>query len=102
MKQTYVHQLVASMELKIKHIYKNALMLTLIKLPWNVLVAAVTFLFMYLVYYFALTSPAACIAFFLAIYFSIVSFTQIFMTNNILSKYVIEPSLAEGNEVAES
>ncbi len=95
MMQFYVYQLVASMELKTKHIYKNALVLTLIKLPWNVLVAAVTFAFMYILYYLTFKITSIAVILILAIYFAIVTFTQIFMTNNIINKYVIEPSLAE-------
>ena len=98
MMQPYVHQLVASMELKVKHIYKNALVLTLIKLPWNVLVAAVTYAFIYLTYYSAIKIPALFIFVILGLYFAIVSFTQIFMTNNIMNKYVIEPGIERERE----
>ena len=91
MMQMYVYQLVASVQLKVRHIYKNALALTIIKLPWNIVVLGMTFVLMYLMYYLALTIPIVCVVLVIALYFVLVSFTQIFMTNNVMNKYVIEP-----------
>lgn len=91
MMQMYVYQLVASVELKIKHIYKNALALTIIKLPWNILVLVVTIVFMYLMYYLSVSIPVVSAIVILSIYFVIVRFTQMFMINNVVNKYIIEP-----------
>lgn len=93
MMQMYVYQLVARVELKVKHIYKNALALTIIKLPWNLFVLAVTIGFMYLMYYLSLTIPIISTLVILAIYFVIISFTQMFMINNVMNKYIIEPGM---------
>ncbi len=93
MMQMYVYQLMSSVELKVKYIYKNALALTIIKLPWNILVMALTLLIMFLVYSIAMRVHLICVLFILALYFVLISFTQIFMTNNVMKKYVIEPSL---------
>lgn len=93
MMQMYVYQLVASVELKVKYIYKNALALAIIKLPWNILVLGVTLLFMYLIYYLSLTIPIVSAILILAIYFVIVRFTQLFMVNNVMNKYIIEPGI---------
>ena len=89
--QLYIYQLVASVELSVKYIYKNALALTIIKLPWNLLVMIVTGILMYGMYYVALTIPILCVALLIVIYFVLMSFTQIFMTNNALKKCIIEP-----------
>lgn len=91
--QMYVCQLVASVELTIKQIYKNALSLVIIKLPWNFIVLSITFLLMCMMYYFALSIPILCVGFVLALYFTLAKFTQIFMTNNIVNKYIIEPGM---------
>ncbi len=98
MMQMYVHQLVSSVKLKVKHIYINALALTVVKLPWNIVVLFMTFFLAYLMCYFALTSPAICVVFVIALYFTLVCFTQIFMTNNVMNKYVIEPGKKTENE----
>ena len=89
--QMYVYQLVASVELKVKHIYKNALAFAIIKLPWNIVVLFMTLFLIYLMYYLAFTIPAICAVFIITLYYVLLSFTQIFMTNNIMNKYVIEP-----------
>ena len=96
--QLYIYQLVASVELSVKYIYKNALALTIIKLPWNLLVMIVTGILMYGMYYVALNIPILCVALLIVIYFVLMSFTQIFMTNNALKKYIIEPGLQKASE----
>ena len=56
---------------------------------------AVTLAFISLIYYLALTIPAACVIAVMTVYFVVVRFTQIFMMNNTMKKYVIEPSLSK-------
>ena len=102
MMQTYVYQLMAGFELKVKHIYKNALLLTLAKLPWNILVAAVSFLIMYLVYYAGIRVVLAGVLILGMLYFSLLSFTQVFMTNNVVKKYILEPMLANNGAQQEA
>ncbi len=90
MMQMYVYHMMAGFKLKIKDIYRNSLLLTLGKLPWNVLSFGVTLVFVYL---YSLTVNAAYSVFIIVfILYSIIAFTQIFMTNNIVYKYVEEPS----------
>ena len=98
MMQMYVYQLVSSVKIKVKHIYIKALTLTVMKLPWNIVVLCMTFFLAYLMSYFALTSPAICVVFVIALYFTLVCFTQIFMTNNVMNKYVIESGKKTENE----
>jgi len=63
------------------------------------LTVATVFLLMYAMYSLALTSPFIAVLVLALIYFVLVSFTQIFMTNNIVKEYVLEPSLKkEENE----
>lgn len=56
---------------------------------------AVTLAFISLIYYLALTIPAAYVIAVMTVYFVVVRFTQIFMMNNTMKKYVIEPSLSK-------
>ena len=98
MMQMYVYQLMAGFDFKVKDIYKNSLLLTMIKLPWNLCTVGTIFIIMYAMYSLALTSPLAAIVVFVAIYIVFINFTQIFMTNNIIKEYVLEPSLKNSEE----
>ena len=83
------------MNFRLKDIYKNALLLTLIKLPQNILYAAVGVAIMYAVYSLSMSVPLAGILVVALLLFTLVSFTQIFMTNNIIKKYVLNPYLEQ-------
>ena len=98
MMQMYTYQLMAGFDFKVKDIYKNSFLLTIIKLPWNLLVTATVFILMYAMYSLALTSPLIAVVILASIYFVLVNFTQIFMTNNIVKEYVLEPSLKKSEE----
>lgn len=91
MMQMYTYQLMAGFELRFKHIYKNAFILTAAKLPWNVLSAAVVIAIMYGAYSLAMSIPIAGILAVALLFFTLINFTQIFMTNNVVKKYVLEP-----------
>ena len=73
----------------------------MIKLPWNILVMALILIFMYAMYSIALTSPFVAIVIFAVLYIVLVNFTQIFMTNNIIKEYVLEPSLKKEEKISE-
>lgn len=94
MMQMYTYQLMVSFELKFKDIYRNAFLLVMAKLPWNILVVAVTVFLMYGTFSLALSIPIAGIAVVAALYYSVITFTQIFMTNNIIKKMLLEPAMA--------
>lgn len=98
MMQMYTYQMMAGFKLRFKHIYKNAFLLTAIKLPWNILSLAVIIAMMYAVYYLAVSIPIAGILVFGLLFFTLINFTQIFMTNNIVKKYILEPFLAQDTE----
>ena len=93
--QMYTYQLMAGFELKVRHIYKNSLLLTLAKLPWNVLTVAVTLFIMYGCYSLGMYTPVAGAVILGALYFTFIPFTQIFMTNNIVKKYILNPFMEE-------
>ena len=95
MMQMYTYQLMAGFELKLKHIYKNAFLLTAAKLPWNVLSAAVAVGIVYGVFSITMNIPIVGILAIGLLMFSLVSFTEIFMTNNIVKKYILEPYMKE-------
>lgn len=86
----YVYQIMASMKLKLRDIYRNAVLLTIGKLPVNLAAFGVTAAFLYLLNVI-ITNPIV-LAVVPLIFYSIIVFTQIFITNNTVNKYLIEPS----------
>lgn len=93
MMHMYIYQIMAKFKLKLKDIYRNSLILVLIKLPWNILSFAVSLLITYVVLYLFVGNPFLGLILAGVIYFSLNTFTQIFMTNNTVKKYMLEPSL---------
>ncbi|MBE7032687.1 MAG: DUF624 domain-containing protein [Ruminococcaceae bacterium] len=91
--QFYTYRIAAEFELKTKHVYRNALLLTFAGLKWNIFAAIVVITMMCLTYTLIAEIFAAGIAILLTIYFVLLTFTQSFITNNIVKKYLLEPSL---------
>ncbi len=100
--QMYTYQLMVSFELKLKDIYKNSFILLMARLPWNILAAAVTVLLIYAVSSISMSVPIAGIAVIGTLFYTVITFTQIFMTNNIIKKYVLEPATTAQTVEAES
>ena len=91
MMQMYVYQIMSGFKLSVKNIYKNAAILTLAKLPWNILSALVSCIFFYGIY-MAMASIFMLGEFLaIVILYSLITFTQVFMTNNVMKKYLQEP-----------
>ena len=90
MMQMYVYQIMASVKLKLKDIYRNAALLTIGRLPVNIIAFAITALFLYGLN-LILANPIV-LAVVPLIFYSIITYTQIFITNNTVNKYLIEPS----------
>ncbi len=88
--QMYIYQIMACFKLKIKDIYKNAFILTIVKLPKNILVFGITIIFVYLLT-FLIHTPLVLFVF-LLLFYSLTIYTQIFMTNNTVKKYIDEPA----------
>lgn len=93
MMQMYTYQLMAGFEMSLKNIYKYSAMLVFAKLPWNILCIAVTAGLMYLVYILVMSYPAMAFILVLTFFYSVITFTQIFMSNNVVKKYILEPAL---------
>lgn len=89
--QKYTYMLVSGFELKFKHIYKNAFILTIAGLKWNIFSAAVVLALMYGAYSLVIRIPLVGILAFILLYFSVITFTQIFITNNVVKKYILKP-----------
>lgn len=89
--QKYTYMLVSGFELKFKHIYKNAFILTIAGLKWNIFSAAVVLGLMYGAYSLVIRMPLVGILAFILLYFSVITFTQIFITNNVVKKYILKP-----------
>ena len=98
--QMYTYQLMVSFELKIKDIYKNSFILLMAKLPWNILAAAVTVFLIYAVSSISMSVPVAGLAIVGTLFYTVITFTQIFMTNNVIKKYVLEPATANEEDKA--
>lgn len=92
--QMYTYQLMVSFELKLKDIYKNSFILLMAKLPWNILAAVVSVFLIYAVSSIAISVPIAAVVIVGTLFYSVVTYTQIFMTNNIIKKYILEPATA--------
>ncbi len=98
MMQMYIYQLMAGFNFKVKDLYKNSLLLTMIKLPFNILITALIGGIMYTMYSLATKSLLIAVILLIAIYVVLINYTQIFMTNNIIKEYVLEPSLQKDAE----
>ena len=88
----YIYPLLAGFELKMKDIYRNAFFLTMAKLPWNVFSFALSAIFLYVMFSAAIKIFIGLIAAFF-VFFAFFAFTQRFMVNNIIKKYMLEPAL---------
>ena len=93
----YVYPIMATFKLSVKNIYRNSLLLSMAKLPWSILTAAVVGLLIYGAIYLVVSSGLGIFAIIL-LYFSLVNFTSIFMTNGVIRKFMLEPALAQQNE----
>ena len=86
--QMYVYQLMAGFQLSVEKIYKYAAILTVMKLPQNILFGMVSVGVMYVVYLLFMSYPPSAIIILLTLFYSIITFTQIFMTNNIVKNHI--------------
>lgn len=93
MMQMYVYQMISGFELSLKYIYKNAFLLTILALPKNILTAIVSGAIIYAVFSLTLSVPVAGLLIIGLIIYPLISFTQIFMTNNTVKKYMEQPSI---------
>lgn len=102
MMQLYTYQLMVSFELKLKDIYKNSFILLMARLPWNILTAVVSGLLIYAVSSLTLSMPIGGIAVVATLFYTVLNFTQIFMTNNVIKKYVLEPAMVNSEKEQET
>ena len=91
--QKYVYVLVSGFQLKIKHVYKNAFILAIVGLKWNLFSAVVIGSMLYGMAYLYTSMTGVAFAVILCFYFTLVNFTQTFITNNVVKKYLEEPAL---------
>lgn len=93
--QKYVYMLVSGFELKIKHIYRNSALFAIVGLKWNLLSSVVILALMWGVGALYLYIPAISVAIILSVYFSIITFTQLFITRSVVTKYLEEPAMEQ-------
>ncbi len=98
MMQMYVYQMLSGFELSLKYVYKNALLLTLVSLPKNILTAIVGGGIIYAVFSLTMRVPLIGILLIGLLLYSLITFTQIFMTNNTVKKYMLQPSTNQNSE----
>ena len=94
--QVYVYQIMAGFKLKLKDIYRNAFLLAVGKLPVTVIATAFSFLAMYL--YMLVIAYELSIAVIALVFFTFTTFIRVFITNNTIKKYLLEPSLSAEKE----
>lgn len=92
MMHLYIYPIMVTFKLKTKDLYKNALLIVLARLPWNILVTAVSAVLIYGVVYFAASSIIG-IAFLVLVFIPILVYTQMFMTNPVIEKMLLKPAL---------
>lgn len=90
--QMYVYQMMSGFVLKLKYIYKNAFLLTILGLPKNILAAIVSAIIIYVIFSLMMSVPLTGIIIILLMLYSLITFTQIFMTNNVVKKYMLPSS----------
>ncbi|MBQ8764972.1 MAG: DUF624 domain-containing protein [Clostridia bacterium] len=95
--QKYVYVLVSGFQLKIKHVYKNAFILAIVGLKWNIFSAVIIGAMLYGMAYLYISMTGVAFAVILCFYFTLVNFTQTFITNNVVKKYLEEPALEKEN-----
>ena len=96
--QMYIYQLMAGFRLSVKKIYKYAAILAIVKLPWNVFSAVVLIALMWLVYELFMSYPFIAVVLLLTLFFSMLTFTQLFMTNNVVKKHIKTTSEVKDEE----
>ena len=96
MMHMYMYPIMAVFKLKVKDIYRNSLLLVMARLPWNFLAFAVSGGVLAAFVYASLVSGIGIILM-LLIGFVLIAYTQMFMTNNVVKKYLLEPALAMEN-----
>lgn len=90
MMQMYIYNLMAGFDLSVKKIYKYAAILVIVKLPTNMLAFVVTIALIYLLYELMLIYPSIAVVLMLTLIFGLLTYTQIFMTNNVVKKYLLK------------
>lgn len=107
MMQMYVYQLLAGFDLKIKEVYKNAAILVIVRLPQNVLAMVASIAVMYVIFNIVAANGMLNVMLMLlpvvmVFFFSLPSFTQIFMTRRIIRKYMINDNCKKDGDEEES
>lgn len=100
--QLYTYHLACAFELKTRHIYRNAFLLAFLGIKWNILAVLSDGVIIYFTFKLSLTIPLAGIVIGILLLFSVISYTQIFITNNTVKKYVLEPFLNQTSEKSQS
>lgn len=95
--QKYVYVLLSGFQLKIKHIYKNAFILAIVGLKWNIFSSIIIGAMLYGMAYLYTSMIGVSFAVILCFYFTLVNFTQTFITNNVVKKYLEDPALEKEN-----
>ncbi len=91
MVQMYIYPIMSGFQLKIKDIYKNAFIFTIVNLPFNVLTLLISVIFMILISSIIHTMFSLLVL--ILCFYSLTIYTQIFMTNNVVKKYLEEPAI---------
>lgn len=91
MMQMYVYQMISNLYLNLRQVYKNAFLLTFISLPQNLFAFIIGIVLLAILFYLFLYVPITGAFVIMTLLYSIVIFTQIFITNNTVNKYLLQP-----------
>lgn len=88
--QMYIYQLMSWFKLSVKKIYKYSAILAIVKLPLNLFALAISAFLMYLLYELMLVYPAIAVVVLLLLSFTMIAYTQIFITNNVIKEFLLQ------------
>ena len=94
----YVYQMMTGFELKLKYIYKNAFLLTILALPKNIFAVIVSGGIIFAVFSVTMRIPLIGIILIGLLLYPLITFTRVFMTNNTVKKYMLQPTDNPQNE----
>ncbi len=96
--QFYIYPLMSGYKMKLRHIYKSALLLSLAQFGINFAILGVVSLIAYMNLYLFAGSSLGGVLFLGLLLFSLVYYTEVFMTDKLIKKALQDPSYTEEQE----
>ena len=84
----YVNTMIVTFDLKMRHIYQNAFIFALAKLPLNLLISVICIVLMYLICFIPLQAITFLLTFF--VWYSLFGFIVVFSVYPSIDKYMLK------------